>query len=403
MRRPAGVVPTWAVACVLACLACAVVFTGCGDYTDLLVATGPGIFIFDCTKGQIGEYTVYDLFGIAITSGTFDTATHSCVDVQDDLQEGLNIGAAPAARSRPKASSDSPKATAATQLPPEYALDVANYYAVQILDPNTVTFKEIDLPGGALAAAYPVSMAMTPDGKFLWVLQLAILPNNGGITPQPPRISIMDTAKQAFTGSFNLPSGLSVETVRFSPDGTTAYISNSGATSQGSSGIPANSSVLVVDVASQKVTNTIPTPHGAGFEVMSPDGLLLYTINDNIGIGSNYLTAIDTTTGTVAASTSLPDGAIKMFINPTGTRLYIYWYRGIVVVDTASLQQIASIPTVGFSLRNNFATFAPDGRTAWFCNCGYGMYYNVDLRTNTVIRTVQGKDLGHGFMFSTLR
>ena len=288
-------------------------------------------------------------------------------------------------------------------MPPEYALDVANYYAVQILDPNTVTFKEIDLPGGALAAAYPVSMAMTPDGKFLWVLQLAILPNNGGITPQPPRISIMDTAKQAFTGSFNLPSGLSVETVRFSPDGTTAYISNSGATSQGSSGIPANSSVLVVDVASQKVTNTIPTPHGAGFEVMSPDGLLLYTINDNIGIGSNYLTAIDTTTGTVAASTSLPDGAIKMFINPTGTRLYIYWYRGIVVVDTASLQQIASIPTVGFSLRNNFATFAPDGRTAWFCNCGYGMYYNVDLRTNTVIRTVQGKDLGHGFMFSTLR
>ena len=67
----------------------------------------------------------------------------------------------------------------------------------------------------------------------------------------------MDTAKQAFTGSFNLPSGLSVETVRFSPDGAAAYISNSGATELGSSGTPANSSVLVVDVASEADTATL--------------------------------------------------------------------------------------------------------------------------------------------------
>jgi DNA-binding beta-propeller fold protein YncE len=212
----------------------------------------------------------------------------------------------------------------------------------------------------------------------------------------------MDTAKQSFTGSFNLPSGLSVDTVRFAPDGATAYVSNNGAPEEGSSGVAANGSVLVVDVASQKVTATIATPHGAGFEAMSPDGQILYTIFNNLG-GASYLTAIDTTTATVAAGVSLPNGALKMFINPAGTRLYIYWFQGILVFDTATLRQIASIPTVGFSFRNNFATFAPDGRTGWFCNCGYGIYYNIDLRTNTVLKTVQGQDLGHGFMFSTAR
>ncbi|MEI9972491.1 MAG: hypothetical protein WDO73_10820 [Ignavibacteriota bacterium] len=389
------------VAGLLACLAGAAAFSGCGQYTDFLFATGPaGLFIFDCTKGQVGEYTVYNFLGITVASGTFDTATHSCVDVQDDLQAGLIGATSPTVQSESKMRPGSLATTVSTSSPPEYLLDVGNYYAVQILDPNTVTFQEVDLPAG-VNAAYPVSMAITPDRKFLWVLQYAILPNNFGIPAQPSKISIMDTAKRSFTGSFNLPSGLSVDTVRFSADGATAYISNNGAPSQGSSGVPANSSVVVVDVASQKVTNTIQTPHGAGFEVMSPDGPLLYTIDNNLGIGTNYVTAIDATTGTVAASASLPNGALKMFLNPSGTRLYVYWYSGIVVLDTATLQQVASIPTVGFSLRNNFAAFAPDGGSAWFCNCGYGIYYKVDLRTNTVINTVHGDNLGHGFMFST--
>jgi len=278
-------------------------------------------------------------------------------------------------------------------------LDVGNYYAVQILDIAAQKITEVDLPGGG-NAPYPVSMAMTPDGKSLWVLQFGVPPNSFGATPQPPGVSIMDTARQTFTSSFSLPlSSTPPEAIRFSPDGTTAYISANGATTLSTSGVAANSSVTVVDVASQKVTKTIPTPKGAGFEVMSPDGLILYTIFDNLG-GFSALTAIDTTTQTVAASVPLPDGSLKMFINPNGTRLYIYWFRGIDVFDTATLQQVASIPTVGFSLRNNFASFSADGRTAWFCNCGFGMYYNVDLATNKVVTTLQSQDLGHGLMFT---
>ena len=73
----------------------------------------------------------------------------------------------------------------------------------------------------------------------------------------------------------------------------------------------------------------------------------------------------------------------------------------VAYARTLDVTQIASIPTVGFSLRNNFASFSPDGQTAWFCNCGYGIYYNVDMRTNQIVNTLQTQDLGHGFMFMT--
>ena len=196
-----------------------------------------------------------------------------------------------------------------------------------------------------------------------------------------------------------MPNNISANTIRFSPDGATAYISNNGAPYYNETGIPANSSVLVLDVASRTVVKTIPTPKGAGFEAMSPDGLELYTINNNLGIGANTLTAIDTTTNTAGATALLPNGAIKMYIDPTGSRLYIYQELGMIVFDTATLQQIASIPTVPFSMQNNFAVFSPDGGTAWFCNCGYGIYYQVDVRTNQIVNTTQTQDLGHGFMF----
>ena len=352
------------------------------------------LYYFECDK-DTKQYAVFDIFGKVVLSGTFDTSTHTCLDVEDDVIDGID----PNSRSGTANLTTGQSGVKAAAPPPlKYVLDVGNYYAVQILNPATITFTEVDLPGG-VNAAYPVSMAGTPDGTTLWVAQLAIMQNNGGVPPQPPRISIMSTASQAFTGSFNLPDVVSPNTVRFSPDGTIAYVSNDGSGAEGQSGNPANSSVLVIDVASHAVVKTIATPKGGGFEVLTPDGLLLYTINNNFGIGANALTVIDTTTAMVATSATLPNGAIKLFINPSGTRLYIISQFTIGVFDTATNQQVASIPTVGSSIRNNWAAFSPDDRSVWFCNCGFGSFYQVDQRTNQVIQTMMKPGLGVGFMF----
>jgi YVTN family beta-propeller protein len=254
----------------------------------------------------------------------------------------------------------------------EVGLDQANL-AVQIIAPSTLNFTEVDLPGEG-NTQYPTGMDITPDGSAIWVTQLAIGQNNAGITPEPPLVSIMNVAQQAFTGSFTLPNGISPNTIRFSVDGTSAYVTNDGSPAEGESGVFANSSVLVVNVATETVTKTIPTPKGAGSAVLSPDGLLLYTIGNNFGLGSNNLTVIDTTTNTVATSVALPDGGIKIFVNPTGTRLYIFRLRGIDVFDTATLQQVASIPA-NVSILTNYAFFSDDGGTALFCPCGYGTVY----------------------------
>ena len=354
------------------------------------------IYYFVCDK-ETKTYAVFDILGIPVVSGTFDTSTHTCLDVEDDVIDGIDPNAHSASA---KSTTGQPGAQAAVAAPPplKYMLDVGNYYAVQILNPATITFTEVDLPGG-VNAAYPMSIAGTPDGTTLWVAQLAIMQNNGGVPPQPPRITIMNTASQAFTGSFNLPAAVSPITVRFSPDGTTAYVSNDGSSAEGQSGTPANSSVLVIDVASHALLKTIATPKGAGQAVLTPDGLLLYTINNNLGIGANALTVIDTTTNTVATSATLPNGAIKLFINPSGTRLYIISQFTIGVFDTATNQQVASIPTVGFAIRGTWATFSPDGQSVWFCNCGYGSFYQVDQRTNQVTQTMMRPGLGVGFMF----
>ena len=199
--------------------------------------------------------------------------------------------------------------------------------------------------------------------------------------------------------SFTLPSGISPNTIQFSLDGTSAYISNDGSPAEGESAVFANSSVLVLNVATQTVSKAIPTPKGAGSAVLSPDGLLLYTIGNNGASGAaNNLTVIDTTTNTVATSVALPDGGIEIFVNPTGTRLYVLWVRGIDVFDTATLQQVASIPASNSSVAN-YAYFTPDGSLAWICGCGFGVTYQVDVRTNQVVDTIQSQT--GGFMFGT--
>ena len=281
------------------------------------------------------------------------------------------------------------EAAATAPQPLEYLLDQASL-SVQILNPSPFSLTEIDLPGGG-NTQYPTSMGLTPDGSTIWVTQLAIGQNSAGITPEPPLVSIFNVARQAFTGSFTLPNGISPNSIQFSLDGTSAYISNDGSPAEGESGVFANSSVLVLNVATQTVTKTIPTPHGAGSEVVSPDGLQLYTIGNN-NIGSNNLTVIDTTTNTAAASVPLPDGGFKIFVNPTGTRLYVVWSLGIDVFDTATLQQVATIPGK-FTFLTNFVYFTPDGSSGWFCTGSYGVCYQVDVRTNQISNTIQSQGL----------
>lgn len=354
----------------------AILLAGCQADVAVKESTGT-LYEFYCDQ-QDSYFSVVGL-NAQLPTKTVNPATADCPFILDRVLAAHSMG------------------TAATKPPIQYLLDAASL-SVQALDPTTFTFTGMHLPGGNLVL-YPVSMDMTPDGSEIWVLQYAIPPNSQGITPQPAQISILNLASQTYTGAVVLPNNISANTIRFSPDGATAYISNNGAPYYNETGIPANSSVLVLDVASRTVVKTIPTPKGAGFEAMSPDGLELYTINNNLGIGANTLTAIDTTTNTAGATALLPNGAIKMYIDPTGSRLYIYQELGMIVFDTATLQQIASIPTVPFSMQNNFAVFSPDGGTAWFCNCGYGIYYQVDVRTNQIVNTTQTQDLGHGFMF----
>ena len=299
--------------------------SGCADVHSFKLTLDGTIWFITCMETSTGvEYlqTVYNTVTLERSpTKVYDSTESTCAQLATALK-----GTTAAAVSHAVRRAD---ATAAPALPLVYGLDQASL-SMQILDPSTFNFTGVDLPGGGLTQ-YPTSMDMTPDGSAIWVTQLGLGQNNQGIPPEPPLVSIMKVAQQAFTGSFTLPNGISPNDIHFSLDGSSAYTSNDGSSAEGVSGVFTNSSVLVVNVAAQTVTQTIPTPKGAGSEALSPDGLLLYTIGSNLGIGPNNLTVIDTTTSTVATSVALPDGGFKIFVNPTGTivRLVCFGHRRV--------------------------------------------------------------------------
>lgn len=345
--------------------------------TDFSV--GSRIYSFVCDKTN-NNWTIYDSSGSVVDTGIIDANCNSILQIKStQLQTS-----APASDAPQKARD----ATTSTSV--AYLIDVGNYNAIQIFDPATVTFKEVDLPftQPLSVSARPSGEALTPDGRFLWVVQEPIG------TVQAPRVTIMTTAQQAFTSTFDLPADVFPQSIFFSPDGSRAYISNRS----GLGSPTTNNSVLVLDTTSKAVVANIPTPLGAGPSAMTPDGLLLYTMANTSG--ASAFTVIDTTTNTVATSVRNLSGALRLFVNPSGSRLYVVTFRGVAVYDTATNQLVTTITTEGLlSANDTWVDFSPLGETVWIFDGAANTTYQVDARTSQILTTVHRPALQHGFFF----
>src|ERR1035438_3779924 len=87
------------------------------------------IYYFVCDK-ETKTYAIFDILGIQVVSGTFDTSTHTCLDVEDDVIDGIDPNANSASA---KSTAGQPGAQAAVAAPPplKYMLDVGNYRSEQ--------------------------------------------------------------------------------------------------------------------------------------------------------------------------------------------------------------------------------------------------------------------------------
>jgi YVTN family beta-propeller protein len=176
---------------------------------------------------------------------------------------------------------------------------------------NTVV-ATIDLPGATNATA----VAFKPDGTRAYV------------TDYSGFVSVIDTATRTVIAT--VPTQGSSIGIAVSPNGAAAWVAN----------FITPGSVSLIDTATNSITNFgVWTPYNVGF---TPDGTRAYVTNTG-----NFVSVVDTASHTVIATVPVSStGTRSVAITPDGTRAYVSLFDSsrVAVIDTASNSVLTNIP-----------------------------------------------------------
>jgi len=214
--------------------------------------------------------------------------------------------------------------------------------------------------------ARPLSVAITPNGEFAYVLNL--LTNSASVIATATN-TIIPTA--GLNNIFNVPQGQAI-----TPNGQYNYVASAGA-----------ATIVVINTASNTVTDTIsgaPLTYPESI-VITPNGLYAYIANGNV------INVIDLTSNTILTTPGLDTGfAVPDYVAITPDGKYVYvtnlFSPGLSVIDTASN---TIIPTPGLSSGFIFPqsiAITPNGASAYVANGGgTNSLVAVNIATNTII------------------
>jgi YVTN family beta-propeller protein len=180
------------------------------------------------------------------------------------------------------------------------------------------------------------------------------------------------------------------------PDGARAFVANIG-----------SGSVTVVDLASGKVVQDVPTGQGAEGIAMTPDGREVWVCNR----AADTVSVIDAKTLAVVATVKAPSFPIRVKITPDGRRALVSCAQSgdVAVFDTATRAEVKRIAidreAVAGSSDRLFSTqfgkspvpvgllVAPDGKRAWVASTNADVVSAIDLGTLSVVgRLTAGKE-----------
>lgn len=208
-----------------------------------------------------------------------------------------------------------------------------NGNSVSVVDLKTNTITKTTPVGLA-----PASLAMSPDGKFCYVI------NYGNGIFNNASISVIETSDNVVAHTISQIGLFGPFAIAITPNGKFAYITNFGSNNF----VPIGKHVLVVDLKSKQVVSTIQVGIQPSGIAITPDGRYACVSNYNtLYAGSNYsnLTAgqgtvniIDIATNTLVPSTILvgqsPDA---IAISPNGKFAYVtnFTSNTVSVIDLA--------------------------------------------------------------------
>ena len=234
----------------------------------------------------------------------------------------------------------------------------------------------------SVVSTTPVSLAISPDGKYLYAATWADWPSPGGTGA----MVAYDTA------SFNIANVIlmganSPTTIAVTPDGDYIY---------GLEG----SSLYVISTASNQVIKTVGLGNEPTAIATTPDGKYLYVTN----IGSNTVSVVDT--GTWSVVNTIPVGIEPggIVISPDGNYVYVAnedapdYYYTISVISASTGQVVNTIAlantVVTYPIAPSPQTLAitPDGKTLYIPdhqrNNVYVVNTSLDIVTNTILPPV---------------
>jgi len=166
--------------------------------------------------------------------------------------------------------------------------------------------------------------------------------------------------------------------VAFSPDGSTAYIAETG-----------QYYVIAEDLATKAQTKITVGAYPQDVAV-SPSGNVVYatvTGGDTGAGNSDTVAVIDPTTEKVTGTITVGAGPRQVIFSPDGSTAYVTTETGVYQISTATNQVTGVIPVSAEGGAQGLA-ISPDGKTLYFTSPNVGTLSAVDTATFRVAATV---------------
>jgi uncharacterized repeat protein (TIGR01451 family) len=227
--------------------------------------------------------------------------------------------------------------------------------------------------------ANPIGVAITPDTKFLYVVDESC----GGLDI-PGSVSVIDTA--TFLVVATIPVEHCPQEVVISPDGSRAYVTNRfspGKNAPSLSVIDTSTKTVIADLglpADPFFHSTRYTPSGLA---ITPDGKKLY-----IGL-ETAVSVLDSSTNTIIGTIG-PDfepplkgcGVVdQLAVTPDGAQLYVAACQNLFVFNTSNNAAVFSLPPSLICTVAGLA-IAPDGKHAYVADSECGSVFVIDTATH---------------------
>jgi YVTN family beta-propeller protein len=222
----------------------------------------------------------------------------------------------------------------------------------------------------------PRGLAVTPDGKFLYVTNFS-----------SASVSIIDTDR--FREIDTVPVGKDPCDIAITPDGAFAYVVDGHPSTGGNT-------VSVIETATNTVVATIPVGWAPRGIAITPDGGRVLVTN----YSSNSVSVIATATNTVVHTIPVWTAPIDVEITPDGSRAYVSnagSNTGIIyVIDLAGYGVIRTIP---LATRPRRLDVTPDGSSVYIAACTFPTSVCDVVVLDTATETVAGTiPMGSGWI-----